>query len=79
MVPETYQNPKRAKEATRKQTKEGKALKRWIAQTSSLPTLHWAPQDRGLPPGHVLQTVTDRDPSRATHQPASPSAKHNWQ
>lgn len=47
MVPETYQNPKRANEAARKQTKEGKALKGRIAQTSSLPTLHWGSPGQG--------------------------------
>lgn len=47
MVPETYQNPKRANEAARKQTKEVKALKGQIAQTSRLLTLRWGSPEQG--------------------------------
>lgn len=67
MVPETYQNPKRANEAVRKQTKEGKALKgRVIAQISRLLTLccGWGTATRPCPPN------CHRQGSQQDHLPA---------
>lgn len=71
MVPETYQNPKRANEAARKQTEEGKALKgQLLRHPVSSRALRWGSPGQELPPGHVLQTVTDRIPAGpSTHLP----------
>jgi len=56
MVPETYQNPKRANEASRKQTEEGKALKgQLLRHPVSSRALRWGSPGQELPPGHVVQ------------------------